>query len=136
MTAPVKCAGQTTESPRTVGAAGGATQEASPMSSEGNKVERRYALIRVETGVYLLPSNDRKTLWRITSYTEEGDGWWELPDGKAKQIKGTFWQTARRPMPTQDELNDDDFLWDYDKWEWWSSVCPTRREAIEDALRA
>lgn len=97
---------------------------------------RKYALIRVEAGVYLLPSNDAQTLWRIHSYTEYGDGWWTLEDGSEKQIKGTFWNTARRPMPEQHEIDDEDFLWDHDQWEEWSGVHATRREAIEETLRA
>ena len=43
-------------------------------------------------------------------------------------------------MPTQGELDlyesDREFLWDYERWEEYSSVIPTRRQAIEDAVGA
>ncbi len=32
--------------------------------------ERKYAMTRVGTGDYLMPSNDGKTLWRFTRYTD------------------------------------------------------------------
>lgn len=102
--------------------------------SNAEPIERRYALIRVEPGVYLLPSNDARTLWRISAYTEDGSGAWERPDGTLRTIRGRYWQTARRPFPSEAEIETLD-LWD-DRWDFYSHLCPTRRAAIEDALGA
>lgn len=32
--------------------------------------ERKYAMTRIATGDYLLPSNDARTIWRIERYTD------------------------------------------------------------------
>jgi hypothetical protein len=101
-------------------------------------IERKYQMTRVRAGVYLLPSNDLQTLWRISSYTEHGDGEW----ANGRVIRGTFWETARHttPLPkiAPHLIGDDealDFLWG-DQWESYSFVHPTRAEAIESALSA
>lgn len=63
-------------------------------------VERRYALIYVNTGDYLCPSNDGTELWRFTRYE----------DGPAlgAEVAGTFWAALRAPMPSGGVIEGDD----------------------------
>lgn len=96
--------------------------------------ERRYAMIRVRAGDYLLPSNDTQTLWRITSYAEDGTLVHVLPDGSERVVLGTFWQTAKCNRRDWLDLNDYDML-DWDHWDHWAMGFRTRRAAVEDALR-
>lgn len=100
---------------------------------------RRYAMTRIQKGVYLLPSNDGTTLWRIHSYEEDGSAMWQDERGRWHSITGTFWATAKRPLPSEADLDrydtENEFLWDWDAWEEWGTGHKTRRDAIEDALR-
>lgn len=101
--------------------------------------ERRYAMIRVRAGLYLLPSNDAQTIYRLNAYEEHGDGQWQDDDGRWHEIRGTFWEVARMPMQTMERLtndpytSDDDLLW-AEQWESTCSGLRTRREAIAEAL--
>jgi hypothetical protein len=107
-------------------------------------VQRRYALMRVEKGDYLLPSNDAKTLWRISSYFENGSLSVRTDEGE-KVIKGTFWQCERyvglaaTEMDWTEQQLPDDVL-DPDQrdryWRTWEWLLPTRAAAIDSALRA
>jgi len=95
---------------------------------EAQAVERKYALIRIESGDYLLPDNDGKRIWRIARY-EDGKshglidwdhdemfwGWWRWADGIYTP------QTA-----------DDPTDWGY--WDMVGGFCGTRRDAIQNAL--
>lgn len=100
--------------------------------------ERRYVLSRMSPGRYLLPSNDARWLWRIERYDEDGSAtWYDPATGREKIVRGTFWQIARRPMPTDAEIEllDGEYeFWSSDKWQDWESAIPTRREAVERAL--
>jgi hypothetical protein len=99
---------------------------------------QKYAMTRMDTGVYLIPSNDGQTLWRISAYQEDGSAGDYGPNGEWVGIHGRFWMTAKRPMPTQAEIDaavdEYDFLWG-DRWEEWAMGFRTRRDALEDALR-
>lgn len=101
--------------------------------------ERTYAMIRVRAGLYLLPSNDAQTIFRLSSYEEHGDGQWQDDDGRWHEIRGTFWEVARMPMTTMERLTndpstDDDSILYSDEWESSCAGLRTRREAIEEAL--
>lgn len=98
------------------------------------KTERKYALIRVAAGDYLLPSNDLKTLWRIRSYREYGDAYWVDVDGKEHVVKGIFWEASRYFDGPMAAVDDDDLL-DRDRWQSYSDSHRTRQEAIDEALR-
>lgn len=103
--------------------------------------ERVYAMIRVRAGLWLLPSNDGQTIWRLSSYEEHGDAQWQGEDGRWHEIKGTFWEVARMPMETMQKLVDDRFTDDdailySEEWSSYSSCLPTRKAAIEEALSA
>ena len=56
--------------------------------------ERKYALIRIGPGDYLLPGNDGLTLYRISAYEEMGDGYYTDARGRERRITGRYWQAA------------------------------------------
>jgi len=106
-------------------------------------VERKYALVRIEPGDYLLLGNDGRTLWRIYRYLEDGS-LWEYPNNnrfdhsEGRQIKGNFWANARYQRAVADRFRDYDdpeFL-DWDRWTTWETLMQTRQEAIDSALTA
>ncbi len=99
------------------------------MQAEGI-TQRKYALVKVKPGDYLLPGNDRTTLWRITRYE----------DGKRHGLEEgpeivTRWELRKWHAPISDaELQ----RVDVDAWELWeneASSLLTRAEAIEEAMR-
>lgn len=100
-------------------------------------VERKYAMTRMGKGLYLLPSNDGTTLWRISSYQEDGSAGNYDADGKWVPVLGTRWMIAQRPLPTQADIeraeDEHEFMWG-DAWREWGVGYLTRRDAIEDAL--
>lgn len=98
-------------------------------------IERRYSLVRVAAGDYLLPSNDRETLWRIYSYREDGSLEVERAGGGFRKVTGQFWAAARYKRSLEPTVLPDDAL-EWDNWETWEAGCATRAEAIEEALRA
>ena len=99
--------------------------------------ERKYALTRVTSGDYIVPSNDGATLWRISRYTEDGSlSRWETNErgeavGKGKVVLGQFWMisTYIDPLRRQPENLPDDFL-DWSYWTTWESLLPSRGEAL------
>ena len=91
--------------------------------------ERKYALHRIATGDYLLPSNDAKTVWRIAKYTEGPssgvEGW-----TRDREVWGCWkWH---RPM----EIGNAVDTGDWSGWEFWEGMCETRQEAVDAALKA
>src|SRR5262245_5231441 len=101
--------------------------------------ERKYAMIRVRAGLYLLPSNDLQTIWRLSSYEEHGDAQWQDDSGQWHTIRGTVWEVARMSLATMQRLaddpytSDDDLLWS-DEWASSESCLPSRKAAIKAAL--
>lgn len=101
--------------------------------------ERRYALIKIGAGDYLLPSNDGKTLWRIRRYLD-GPSW------GLDQLRNDRWfwcvnkWTGGEPGDDVGELYVDSVSVEgpngSDEWECWSASHDTRREAIDDAMLA
>ena len=90
--------------------------------------ERKYALTRVATGDYLLPSNDLRTLWRIFSYVDGPSfGLDDWPRDK------TLWRLMRWTGETNPGSFVDVSL-DDRRWAGVADGFATRREAIEDAL--
>lgn len=97
--------------------------------------ERKYVMTRVRRGDYLLPSNDQLTLWRISSYEEDGSAEWQDANGKWHTVTGTFWQTAKYTHGVPREgLLDEDFL-DWEHWDSYAMGFRSRAAAIEDALK-
>lgn len=96
---------------------------------------RLYAMTRLRAGDYLLPSNDRETLWRINRYWEDGS----LVRSDGKVIRGWFWRAARFVGTMQEAealmRSDLDTFLDWIDWVETSSLLHTRAEAIGEALR-
>lgn len=92
--------------------------------------ERKYAMTRLGPGDYLLPSNDAKTLWRITRYEEDGSAIYVNADGSERPLTGMYWMTwkYKRPLDSGEALNMDEFVP-------WDLLLPTRAAAIRAALR-
>lgn len=90
--------------------------------------DRRYALVRLAKGDYLLLSNDGKTLWRISTYTEDGSA--VTDDGRV--LAGTFWGTwrYRRAVQGGQPISADD----WSDFEMDDCLLKTRKEAIRAVL--
>lgn len=97
-------------------------------------IERLFPLIRVRSGDYLLLSNDRQTLWRISRYEEDGS----LEDGEGKPVKGTFWEASRWLRSLDDAelllVTDEEKFLSWDIWSVYAALQPTRAAAVEAAL--
>jgi hypothetical protein len=95
-----------------------------PLSEEDramDKEPRKYALIKLDTGDYLCPSNDKSTLWRFQRY-EDGRFYGLDVDYEAR----TFWRVLRRPMPTEFT----EHLLDVGDWTEVQVWLPTRAAAL------
>lgn len=99
------------------------------MTVEQSTPQRKYALTKLAPGDWLLPSNDRKTLWRIATYIDgPSTGLDDMPRDK------TFWGVwkwiGRTELP-RDEID----LEFGDSWSLLSEWHESRREAIDEAMR-
>lgn len=90
-------------------------------------------MIRVGTGDYLLWSNDRKTLWRIYSYHEDGSAS-ILTDRGERPLRGTFWCCSKYVGLGRPEENDQVLEWS--EWEPWCTTLRSRAEAIDEAMKS
>jgi hypothetical protein len=90
-------------------------------------VERKYALTKVATGDYLLPSNDATTVWRIASYVDGPSNGLEIPRDR------TFWGLWQWPEPIGPGCCVDTGSWD--RWDMWDGLYDTRAQAIAAALK-
>lgn len=94
-------------------------------------VERKYQLIKIEAGDYLLPGNDGETLWRVVK-SEDGPSYGLDPEQFPNDF--TIWLTyrweGRRPPGTEDDLMLGDGRW-VD-----CASSETRAAAIQYALRS
>lgn len=89
---------------------------------------RKYALTKIESGDYLLPSNDALTVWRIRKYIEGPSTGLDWP--KDREV----WGLWRWDMPaTNSEVYID--IEDWARWQHWDGHFDTRAEAIDGALR-
>ena len=101
------------------------------MQAEGT-IERKYALIKIKPGDYFLPSNDGRTLWRITSYEDGPSSGLDWPRDR------TLWQLWRwEGDPALFEAGDlatiELAIEDWDRWATEESSLETRRDAIRQA---
>jgi hypothetical protein len=100
-------------------------------------------MVRIAAGDYLLPSNDGETLWRLFQYDEDGSLVEYPPDDRkhehGRRVRGKFWNLwrYREPLPAfVDEFAlDEEILDDWERWSLVETLLPTRRAAIESALR-
>lgn len=85
--------------------------------------ERKYRMLRVGTGDYILPSNDRKTIWRIARY-EDGPSHGLVGMARDRDFWGAWkWTSTSPPDPE----------WD-DRWALMADMYDTRQQAIDFAL--
>lgn len=94
---------------------------------------RKYTLVRISAGDYLLNSNDGKTLWRISNYIEGPStgitewrsdrkvwGYWKWIGGN--EVKGIWASWA------------DTEMLEFDNWELCGSMFSTRQAAVKSLL--
>lgn len=97
--------------------------------------DRMWQMTRLGKGDYLLPSNDRSTLYRLRSYTEDGSATY---GSTKRKVLGTRWQVLRWNRAfTEDNLRHlpDDIEFGDGGWFWAPvSTVRTRKQAIEAAL--
>lgn len=114
------------------------TPSPSPSPSPAPPGNRAWALIRLRSGDYFVPSNDRDTLWRVCTYEEDGSLVRTYEDGTEEEVKGIYWMTmkfagtfeqASALLDRSDTL--DDFLRD-ERWQGWAYLFKTRRDALAD----
>lgn len=101
-------------------------------------MERKYQMITLSRGDYLLPSNDGETLWRLSQYLEDGNAEYS-PDGKTwRELRGKFWMTTRCRLPLRQAIEkmDEYFLDDWNNWDTYETLLRSRKLAIEAALTA
>ena len=91
-------------------------------------MKRKYALIRIAKGDYLLPSNDAQTIWRIRRYVDgPSSGIMDWPSDR--EVWGLWrWEGDLR----QSDYVDTE---DLERWELVGGALRTRADAIEEALR-
>lgn len=101
--------------------------------------ERKWRMVRVGPGDWLLPSNDLRCAWRISTYWEDGSASYEDERGRDRVITGTYWRLRWHMRLDRDVLAlpaggllgliDGDAYWtDSDH------LIDTRREAIDRAM--
>lgn len=100
------------------------------------KIERKWQMTRLAAGDWLLPSNDRSTVFRISTYEDL------YASHDDREEYRTYWGAWRWPRPIQALVREDygyghgyDPLEDWDAWVQIVHYCDTRREAIDAALR-
>ena len=110
----------------------GPTQEVEAPMPDNRNTGRKYRMIRLGAGDYLLPSNDAQVLWRLRTYEETGDA----ENWQGRKVVGTFWAVWRWDggFPTPDQLAAAFEADDWTRWEFWAGPFGTRNAAIEEAL--
>lgn len=88
--------------------------------------ERKYVLTRIKAGDYLLPSNDGRTIWRLSQYEDGPSHGLDWP--KDRQVWGCWRWVGGTIRPGID-------VEDWSSWEMVASTLATRKEAISEALR-
>lgn len=86
---------------------------------------RRWALSKLGPGDYLLPSNDSRTLWRLTAYEDGADFGAVVPYARRR-----FWMARSVPFPpylVQAEVDEQ-------PWVEQALRLPSRAAAIDYAM--
>ena len=104
--------------------------------------ERKYRMTCVFPGDWLMPANDRASLWRVYRYREDGSAIVQREDGSHYEIHGMFWAAARYRLPLDqipeshfenNYLEDDPQILNWDNWHTQVHMLKTRKEAAEYA---
>lgn len=103
---------------------------------------RNFALIKLEAGRYLLPSNDGERMFMLTKYEETGNVGNYDAHMKWVPVLGTFWRTESVSMQAfrqwwerNNDLSGSFDLYDL-PWDWDAGLLKTRQEAINAAMEA
>jgi hypothetical protein len=94
-----------------------------PNQEEG--AARKYVLTKLGAGDYLLPSNDGRTLWRISKYEELGTG----ARGMFSEHVWGIWkydERVQKGVPVDTE--------DWSRWQMVEGPHDTRAESIKRAM--
>lgn len=96
--------------------------------AEPEAIERKWVLSKIAAGDYLLPSNDGRTLWRITRYVDGPSAGLDIPRDR------DFWAVRH----WQEEVGRGDVVdvEDWDRWVLRSDMWVSRAAAIDAALRS
>lgn len=89
-------------------------------------MERKFQMVRLSAGDWLLPDNDERTLWRIQRYDDGAD--YGLDVAFASR---SFW----RLMRCRYEIGEDIDITEDAAWVEVHSWLPTRQAAIDSALQ-
>ena len=89
--------------------------------------KRRFALIKIRAGDWLLASNDGKQLWRIYRYEERG----QRGD---RAITESYWACALYLGSLDEAIEEEDLEHDWSRWETTDFWLGTRQDAIDSAL--
>lgn len=95
--------------------------------------KREYSLRRLDTGDYILPSNDLHVLWRICTGEEAND----RDAGKPVKMWELWrWRSVGRPVDEDVALSiaENHSPWS-DHWDCCASGLRTRTEAIAEAMK-
>jgi hypothetical protein len=92
--------------------------------------DRKYRMIRLSAGDYLLPGNDGETLFRIAKYVEDGS----LETYGGDTITGEFWAAWYWPRPLVAFRHAYDPMAEWDAWHQIEDKFKTRQDAIAAAL--
>ena len=91
------------------------------------KTPRKYRMVRVSAGDYILPSNDGQTFWRVRAY-EDGPSHGIMDWPRDITLWSCYrWCGARPPQETREPLYESN-------WRFHADNFATRAEAIEAAL--
>jgi hypothetical protein len=102
--------------------------------------QRKWQLVKHDKGDWLLPSNDRLTIWRLRQYEEDGSAERLGDDGKWHPVIGKRWAVGyvaeadmrgwfERVQSSWEPVSLDDL-----SWFWFADGFKTRQEAIDYAL--
>jgi hypothetical protein len=93
-------------------------------------IHRKWTLMKVKPGDYLMLSNDRRTMWRLVKYIDGPSNGLDWPSDRE------LWEVRRWEGDIEDHEGMGRSIEesDWEQWVGWGSGFPTRAEAIQDAL--
>jgi hypothetical protein len=91
-------------------------------------IERKYTMTRIDSGDYLLPSNDGKTIWRIRRYDEEFIG----RDSITIETRN-YWGIWRWLGLTLTAFSGAE-VDDWSQWDFCEGLHTRRKDAVNSAL--